>query len=133
LTQCLQPGAAKGREVPRPWVRPEGPEAGPVLSCAFCLRPITTADARLDVGGSHEHTFVNPLGFAFRIGCFARAAGLILVGEPTRKWTWFPPCRWQIELCLGCREQLGWLFSSREKAFHGLILDRLVERGEAAP
>jgi hypothetical protein len=109
--------------------RPDTPEhEGPIFACAFCLRPVTSAGARIEVGGSHSHSFVNPHGFRFRIGCFARVVGCRLVGEPSGEWSWFPPCRWQIELCGACREQLGWFFSSRDERFHGLVLDRLVER-----
>jgi hypothetical protein len=79
------------------------------------------------VAGGHEHRFVNPAGIHYHIGCFARAAGLIPVGDPSRYWTWFPGYRWQIEHCPGCQEHLGWLFSGPDGQFHGLILDRLEE------
>jgi hypothetical protein len=79
------------------------------------------------VAGGHEHRFVNPGGIHYHIGCFARAAGLIPVGEPSPYWTWFPAYRWQIERCPGCQEHLGWLFRGADHEFHGLILDRLEE------
>ncbi|HSB61576.1 MAG TPA: cereblon family protein, partial [Vicinamibacteria bacterium] len=99
---------------------------GGVLACAFCLREVTTAAARISVGGAHEHSFVNPHGLRFRIGCFADAAGRT-AGEPSTYWTWFPGHSWQVELCATCGEHLGWLFRSADTLFHGLILDRLVE------
>lgn len=34
---------------------------------------------------------------------------------------------WQIDLGSGCKEQLGWLYRSGERSFHGLIVDRLIE------
>jgi len=83
------------------------------------------------VDGSHEHQCVNPHGLSFHIGCFGWVTGCRVVGAPSAEWSWFPPCRWQIELCGGCREHLGWLFRSADREFHGLILDRLVAVGEA--
>jgi hypothetical protein len=79
------------------------------------------------MSGAHEHRFQNPEGYRFHIGCFARAFGCVPLGNPTSEFTWFPGYSWQIELCGGCREHLGWLYQSGSRAFHGLILDRLVE------
>lgn len=122
------------REGPRPAgdVKPAsrpvaGDEGGEVLACAGCLRPVTTSAARTQVAGAHEHTFANPAGFQFHIGCFARATGCGTVGEASTYWTWFPGYSWQVELCATCGDHLGWLFRSEAHAFHGLVLDRLVE------
>ena len=101
-----------------------------VLACARCRRPITSAAARIAVGGAHEHTFVNPHGLEFRIGCFAIATGCLQVGEATTFWSWFPGYAWVIEHCVGCREHLGWEFRSAGHRFHGLVLDRLVSLEE---
>jgi hypothetical protein len=116
-----------GSPSPRP-----GPEEdhGRVLACSRCLREVTTSADRIEVGGQHAHTFANPHGFAYRIGCFAQARGCWTASEPTTYWTWFPPYAWQIEHCASCSEHLGWLFRSDADRFHGLILDRLVELEE---
>lgn len=106
----------------------EGP--GRALGCAFCRRPITSSAAAIEVSGAHEHSFTNPAGITFRIGCFADAAGLTRAGPSTLEWTWFPGYAWQVELCAGCREQLGWFYRSPHGRFHGLILDNLVEIDE---
>jgi hypothetical protein len=98
-----------------------------MLGCAFCRRPITTTAAAIEVSGSHAHSFANPDGIAFRIGCFSDAHGLAKLDPSSTYWTWFPGYSWQVELCAHCREQLGWLYRSSEHAFHGLILDNLVE------
>jgi hypothetical protein len=110
--------------------RPEAEEDhGRVLACARCLREVTTSADRIEVGGRHAHTFANPHGFSYHIGCFAQAGGCWAAGQPTTYWTWFPPYAWQIEHCASCGEHLGWLFRSDADRFHGLILDRLVELG----
>jgi len=121
-----------GRDTPEGTVRPgasaqEGDGDGRVLACAGCLQPITTADARIEVGGAHEHTFANPAGFQYHIGCFARATGCATVGEPSADWSWFAGHTWQVEHCSACREHLGWLFRAEGHLFHGFVLDRLVE------
>jgi len=100
---------------------------GRALGCAFCRRPITTTAAAIQVSGSHEYTFVNPDNDVFRIGCFADASGLKKYGPSTLEYTWFPGYAWQVELCGGCRNQLGWFYRSKDHGFHGLILDNLVE------
>ena len=101
-----------------------------ILACARCRRPITSGAARIQVGGAHAHTFLNPHGLEFRIGCFGVASGLLRIGEPETFWTWFPGHAWQVELCASCREHLGWEFRSSDHRFHGLILDRLVPAEE---
>jgi hypothetical protein len=112
----------------RPGSRPvTGDDGGKVLACAGCLRPVTTGAARTAVAGAHEHTFANPAGFQFHIGCFARVTGCLAVGEPSTHWTWFSGYSWQVERCGTCGDHLGWLFRAEAHLFHGLILDRLVE------
>ncbi len=105
------------------------PEEPAVLACARCREPITTEAEWLDVAGAREHTFMNPHGFCFRIGCFASAQALAPEGEFCDEWSWFPPCAWQVQQCARCREHLGWLFRSPERRFYGLVLDRLVRLG----
>ncbi len=97
-----------------------------VLVCAYCGHPITLLMARMAVGGSHEHRFVNPVGLAFKIGCFSEAKGCRCVGERTVENTWFAGYQWQIALCASCRTHLGWHYASSESAFFGLILRCLV-------
>jgi len=105
----------------------QGDGAGRVLACVSCQRAITTTAARTEVGGAHVHSFVNPDGDRFRIGCFADASGLVHVGSSSLEWTWFAGFSWQAEVCAGCRVHLGWLYRAGANRFHGLILDALVE------
>lgn len=108
-------------------VRPGRDEADRSLVCVRCRRPITTAADRIEVDGLHEHTQINPHGFIWSFGCFARAPGCVAVGAPSREFAWFAGHAWQIADCGGCRLHLGWLFSSPERHFHGLIVGRVVE------
>jgi hypothetical protein len=97
------------------------------LACHRCLSTVTDDASRITVGGAHAHHFVNPHGIEFHVGCFADAPGCVAFGAASTYWSWFPGFAWQIELCAGCGEHLGWLFRSADAVFHGLILDRLVE------
>jgi hypothetical protein len=97
------------------------------LACARCLAQITTPSARIAVAGSHEHSFRNPEGIQYRIGCFASVTGCLAAGPRSTYWTWFAGHTWQVALCGACRAHLGWQFRSSDRRFHGLILDRLVE------
>lgn len=107
--------------------RADRADAGRVLACAGCRRAITTTAARIELNGAHAHSFENPDGDRFRIGCFSDAGGLLRVGPSTLEWTWFAGYTWQIEVCAGCREHIGWLYRAGDSRFHGLILAALVE------
>jgi hypothetical protein len=102
-------------------------EEPPELVCVRCREPITNDAEWLEVGGAREHTFVNPHGFCYRIGCFANARALEAAGGWSDEWSWFPPCAWQVQHCGRCGEHLGWLFRGPDRRFFGLILDRLVQ------
>jgi hypothetical protein len=100
-----------------------------LLVCAACGHGITSASSRTARSGRHAHTFANPHGFVFHIGCFTAAPGCRAASGPSTEFTWVPGFAWQIAVCRGCGEHLGWLFRSAEETFCGLILDRLVEQG----
>ena len=118
-------------ETARPDPSPREDEGGAsVLACAGCLQAITNTAARTAVAGAHEHTFANPAGFQFRIGCFARASGCTTVGEGSTYRSWFAGYSWHVEHCSVCGDHLGWLFRGEGHVFHRLVLDRLVEVDE---
>lgn len=100
------------------------------LFCAACRHPVTHQDERIAVQGGHEHTFTNPHGLVFRIGCF-REASCTADGEATMEYTWFRGYAWRIAWCARCRAHLGWEFQSDNDCFHGLIVDRLISAGLA--
>jgi len=103
----------------------ESPENA--IVCAQCRYTITSTTQRIDVDGSHEHTFANPHGILFQIGCFQSAPGCSYVGPATAQWSWFEGYSWRIAVCSSCTSHLGWVFLPGEGTpFYGLILDRLV-------
>ncbi len=121
-------GAREERGTPGSAPVTEDHARGPrCLACAACRVCITSDAARIEVGGRHEHTFANPFGYVYHIGCFAAAVGLARVGRPSAEFAWFPGYLWQIEPCAACGEHLGWWFQAAARGFHGLILNRLVE------
>ncbi len=94
--------------------------------CAVCSHVVSHIDQRIEVGGSHEHDFVNPYGFRFHIGCYADALGCALSGEPVAADTWFPGFKWRHATCEECRQHLGWYFANAaESSFYGLVTDRI--------
>lgn len=105
---------------------------GRVLLCKSCRFKITDANARTEIDGGHGHTFFNPHGLVFDIGCFCRAPGCNVFGVPTTEFTWFPGRAWRIAVCRGCRVHLGWYFSPQSggASFFGLIVDMLLEDDE---
>jgi hypothetical protein len=114
-------------EADRPTIRAH-PEAPRDLLCATCRARITHDDHRIEVGGAHEHTFVNPGGFVHRVGCFGVATHLGEVGVPQTEFAWFPGFSWQIVMCRTCGTHLGWIFRCGADRFHGLLLEQLVSR-----
>jgi hypothetical protein len=116
-----------GRSRPRP--APESTPVDalePVIVCRVCGFPVCHPDSAITVAGAHRHTFANPHGIVFEIGCFRNAPGCARVGPATDDFTWFAGYRWRIAICAGCHEHLGWRFEGTGDSFYGLILDRLV-------
>jgi hypothetical protein len=94
--------------------------------CAACGAEITDGEAGIEVAGSHAHSFVNPDGMVFRIGCFRSAAGAVSVGPESSYWTWFPGFAWRAAICRICLCHLGWSFQNASSSFVALILDRVL-------
>jgi len=97
------------------------------ILCRQCLQIITSPSERIIVQGSHAHTFSNPHGIVYNIGCFRSVRGCGYIGPAIDEFTWFRGFSWRISVCSMCLTHLGWLFESRgNESFNGLILDRLV-------
>ncbi len=95
--------------------------------CARCASEVTSLDERIAVSGSHAHSFANPHGFVFEIGCFNSAKGCTPSGPLSNEFTWFMGYSWRLAVCSSCLAHLGWLFvSPGESEFMGLILDHLI-------
>lgn len=97
----------------------------PVLICRTCGHSITSENQRISISGSHSHTFFNPAGIVFELGCFKQAPGCALAGESSAEFSWFPGYLWRVALCSKCGTHLGWQFMSGEMYFYGLIVANL--------
>ena len=95
--------------------------------CIYCSNLITSPSDVIEVDGSHHHTFINPAGISFHIGCFKTAQGCRTWGEPTREFTWFPGFSWSMAVCSHCYTHMGWLYQSGASSFYGLILENITE------
>ncbi len=101
--------------------------SGVVFRCRICKNPIATEAHILSVNGAHKHTFANPHGKVFEIGCFSAAPGCRTVGQPSRECTWFAGCSWSYSLCSKCRNHIGWKYQSDISGiFWGLVLVELI-------
>ena len=106
----------------------ESPEEEPHIICRQCHQAITKSEERFSIQGAHQHTFANPHGLVFEIGCFRNAIGCGYAGPASDEFTWFAGYSWRVCFCGRCLTHLGWLFTSNSgDAFHGLILERLIE------
>jgi hypothetical protein len=130
---CLRKGEGgdyyRSHHQPRETRRPDlTTSGGRVLLCKVCGHVIARKEASIKVIGKHLHTFFNPAGLLFEIGCFAAAPGCLNEGEPTDFFSWFPGCRWRYAYCASCYHHLGWQFlPTSGSPFWGLIHNLLVE------
>jgi hypothetical protein len=105
----------------------EEEEAERLVLCRECLFPITREEDQSEMAGARQHTFANPAGIVFTIGCFQTAEGCAPVGPASDEFTWFPGFAWRVGVCRGCLAHLGWHFVAPSgAAFWGLILDHLI-------
>ena len=104
------------------------PEEEEYILCRRCHQAITKPAERIAMQGSHRHTFANPHGIVFEIGCFRNAKGCGYAGVASDDFSWFSGYSWRVCFCTMCLTHLGWMFSLKGgHIFHGLILDRLIE------
>ena len=99
-----------------------------VILCRQCHQVLTNPSERTSIQGAHQHTFANPHGIVFQIGCFRSVRGCGYVGPKTSEWSWFKGYSWRILVCRMCLTHLGWQYiSTGNESFSGLILDRIIE------
>lgn len=99
-----------------------------LILCRNCRNRITSVDNGIFIDGQHRHTFSNPYGIVFEIGCFASADGCLNRGMATSEFSWFVGFSWRYAICSRCHAHLGWHYQSRgTESFYGLILDHLTE------
>lgn len=96
--------------------------------CRTCHQQITRPSHQIQIQGDHRHTFANPSGAVFDIGCFASAEGFSFMGPPSTEFTWFSGYSWRITICASCLNHIGWFFSSSGDSFFGFIVDQLILR-----
>ncbi len=97
------------------------------LFCRRCGNRITSEASRITVKGSHTHTFFNPAGILFELGCFRNAPGCSVHGEASEHFTWFAGYLWRLALCGRCDAHLGWQFENQDVTFFCLILAHLTD------
>lgn len=98
------------------------------LFCRTCGVRITGEAQRITVNGSHTHTFFNPSGRVFELGCFSQAPGCMVSDESSMQFTWFAGFAWRPAICSGCAVHLGWRFEKGDTVFFSLILPSLTDR-----
>jgi len=95
------------------------------IFCRACGGVITARREGIEVAGNHTHTFFNPAGIVYELGCFRKAEGCIVSGEPTGEFSWFAGHVWSYAFCRSCHNHLGWFYEGNGSTFFGLILPRL--------
>jgi ribosomal protein L40E len=96
------------------------------IVCRRCLHEITSPAEIREINGAHTHTFANPEGIIYEIGCYRNAWGCGYIGLPSPEFAWFSGYVWRIAVCINCHAHLGWRFSAPDGSFfHGLITCRI--------
>ena len=98
-----------------------------VLRCKQCDAAIARAEDRISRAEKHLHTFFNPAGIVYEIGCFRQAPGCCVDERRSNEFSWFASYSWQISFCCSCSKHLGWFFSGSDDTFFGLVVERLTE------
>lgn len=125
-----QPGTEGETAIVEKEAEDPAPEEEEYILCRQCRQAITRPDDRLSIQGAHRHTFANPHGIVFDIGCFRSVMGCGYAGAASDEFTWFAGYHWRVCYCRMCLTHLGWIFGSKTgDNFHGLILDKLIEPG----
>ena len=89
-----RPGRPIGKEDEKEESRPS--EA---IYCRTCGGVVTDKEQKVAVHGSHTHTFFNPAGIVFELGCFSAAPGCHSAGVASSEFTWFAGYVWRFSLC----------------------------------
>jgi hypothetical protein len=97
-----------------------------IIICASCNNHITDLACQIIVNKSFYHTFANPHGCVFEIGCFSDAIGCMASSIASMEFSWFFGFSWKIGVCNNCSTHLGWIFLSKSDRFYGLILEKLI-------
>ena len=128
-----KPGGGKPKRSPEEKPFETASDSEEAILCRQCHQVVTKPSERIRIQGAHQHTFANPHGIVFQIGCFRSVQGCGYVGPATSEWSWFKGYSWRILVCRMCLTHLGWLYiSSSHESFGGLILDRIIESKEVA-
>lgn len=98
----------------------------PVIVCRNCYNLVTEPSHQIQVNDAFTHTFANPHGHVFEIGCFSQAPGCVTASPASSEFTWFKGYQWKIGICTQCAVHLGWIFTSESHRFFGLIMDKLI-------
>lgn len=100
---------------------------GQAILCIYCGNIVTWPEQIITVNDQHRHTFINPEGLVFQIGCFSHADGCLIDEQSTLDNTWFTGFTWSVSICSNCTAHLGWFYEKDERHFFGLILDRIKD------
>ena len=97
------------------------------VRCARCGHALTAEKERLDVDGSHAHTFVNPWGIVFHIAMFRAVDGAFVAGEPEKHASWFEGTVWRFAHCAQCAGHVGWHYVRVDEPGAGATFFGLIE------
>lgn len=101
------------------------------MCCDRCGRQLAEESDRIEVQGTHEHRIRNRSGVEYDVGLYGLTPGAVLEGLPEKEGSWFEGTAWQVLVCPGCDQQVGWSYLWMDPAlkpsrFSALWLDSVL-------
>lgn len=108
------------------------------LCCASCVTTIARRENIFAMSSEGLHSnYCNPGGYVHDIVTLSKVSNVVLSGNPSLEFSWFPGYTWTIAVCLQCGSHLGWRFDSTKKSlrprmFWGLCRNYITPQEEDA-
>jgi len=80
------------------------------IRCRTCRNEVGDPGDTFRAGEDPVQVFVNQAGFAHEVMTVRNAWNVLITGQPTTEFTWFPGYAWRHLLCGRCGSHLGWLY-----------------------
>ncbi|KAL3085173.1 hypothetical protein niasHS_010242 [Heterodera schachtii] len=83
------------------------------IVCSNCAQSLCNVSDIVNLStGSNSTLFTNSHGFVHDLFTIKKVSGILLNGQPSTEFSWFPGYAWTVMQCATCGHHLGWRFSS---------------------
>jgi hypothetical protein len=112
-------------------------KASKAYHCVSCGTYITNSAATVEINGSEDHSFVNPVGIQCNFHTFIECENIRISDEIFLQHSWFPGYGWRFLVCGACSLHLGWKYDAmagnvRPKSFFGVLISSVEEQEQGS-